>query len=108
MTVFVSDCRCRLAEVLKAKRRKFASDARGAVAVLVALAAVPLIGTIGIGVDTARGYIAQSRLSAAVDAAALAGGNDFFGETQRDADINKIFRANFPDGYLDASVSGPT
>ena len=90
------------------KRRKFASDARGAVAVLVALAAVPLIGTIGIGVDAARGYIAQSRLSAAVDAAALAGGNDFLGGTQRDADIKKIFGANFPPGYLDASVSGPT
>ena len=84
--------------------RKFAQDARGAVAVLVALAAVPLIGTIGIGVDTARGYIAQSRLSAAVDAAALAGGNDFFGGTRRDEDIKKIFHANFPDGYLGASL----
>jgi Flp pilus assembly protein TadG len=87
--------------------RKFIEDARGAVAVLVALAAVPLIGTIGIGVDSARGYVAQSRLSAAVDAAALAGGNSFFAST-RDDDIRMIFHANFPDGYLDASVSGPT
>ena len=86
--------------------RKFADDRRGAVAVLIALAAVPLIGTIGIGVDSARGYIAQSRLSAAVDAAALAGGNSFFAST-RDDDIKMIFHTNFPDGYLGASVDGP-
>ena len=55
-----------LASILRVDGRKFAQDARGAVAVLVALAAVPLIGTIGIGVDTGRGYIAKSRLAAAV------------------------------------------
>ena len=96
----------RLRRVFQARGRQFSEDARGAVAVLVALAAVPLIGTIGIGVDSARGYIAQSRLSAAVDAAALAGGNNFFGST-RDDDIRMIFHANFPDGYLGASVDGP-
>ena len=56
--------------------------------------------------NSARGYIAQSRLSAAVDAAALRGGNDFFGST-RDDDIRMIFHPNFPDGYLGASVDGP-
>jgi Flp pilus assembly protein TadG len=101
------DYRAWLRRALAAGVRRFAQDARGAVAVLVALAAVPLIGTIGIGVDSARGYIAQSRLSAAVDAAALAGGNSFFAST-RDDDIKMIFHANFPDGYLGATVSGPT
>jgi Flp pilus assembly protein TadG len=101
------DYRSWLRRALADTGRKFADDARGAVAVLVALAAVPLIGSIGIGVDSARGYIAQSRLSAAVNAAALAGGNSFFAST-RDDDIRMIFHTNFPDGYLGASVSGPT
>ena len=39
-----------------------------------------------------------------MDASALAGGNDFFGGTRRDEDIKKIFHANFPDGYLGASL----
>ena len=82
------------------------TDARGAVAILFALAAVPLIGLIGVGVDSARSYIVRSRLSSAVDAAALAGGNSFFLST-RDDDIRMYFRANFPDGYLGAVVTGP-
>lgn len=82
-------------------------DQRGAVAVLFAVAAIPLIGFVGMGVDSARNYMVRSRLSAAVDAAALAGGNSFFSST-RDDDIRMYFHANFPDGYLGAQVEGPS
>lgn len=92
---------------LASRLRSMVTDQRGAVAVLFALAAIPLIGFIGLGVDNARGYIVRSRLSSAVDAAALAGGNAFFAAT-RDDDIRMYFRANFPDGYLGAVVTGPT
>jgi|APTNR8051073442_1049403.scaffolds.fasta_scaffold11364_1 Flp pilus assembly protein TadG len=81
-------------------------DTRGAVAVLFAVAAIPLIGFVGMGVDGARSHIVRSRLSAAVDAAALAGGNRFFSAT-RDDDIRMYFHANFPSGYLGAQVTGP-
>lgn len=81
-------------------------DRRGAVAVFVAVAIVPLIGFVGIGTDTARAFMVKSRLSSAVDAAGLAGGKAFFADT-RDSDIVMFFNANFPAGYMDATVSGP-
>jgi len=78
-------------------------DRRGSVAVLVALAIIPLIGFIGIGTDTARAVMVKSRLSSAVDAAGLAGGKSYFSD-DRDAEIQMFFDANFPAGYMNADV----
>lgn len=86
--------------------RRFAADRRGSMAVLAGLATILLIGFIGIGLDTARAYMVHSRLSTALDAAALAGGLAFF-EADRDEEIKMIFRANFPDDYLGAKVGDP-
>jgi len=86
--------------------RSLVKDARGGVAVFLALAIVPLMCFIGIGFDTARAYMVKSRLGSAVDAAGLAGGASFFLPT-RNADITMFFDANFPDGYMDALVDGP-
>jgi Flp pilus assembly protein TadG len=74
--------------------------------VLLALAAIPMVGFVGIATDTARGYLVKSRLSSALDAAGLAGGRRFFAAT-RDAEINMFFNANFPPNYMNATVSGP-
>ncbi|MAN79195.1 MAG: hypothetical protein CMM77_06650 [Rhodospirillaceae bacterium] len=79
---------------------------RGGVAVFLALAIIPIVGFVGIGTDVARAYLVKSRLSSALDAAALAGGRSFFLPT-RDADIDMFFAANFPPGYLGATVTGP-
>lgn len=79
-------------------------DRRGSIAVFIAAAAIPLIGALGLATDTARGYLVKSRLHQALDAAALAGGQDMAGPT-RDADIQKFFTANFPTGYMDATVA---
>ena len=87
--------------------RRLAVDRRGAIAVFIALAIVPLVGFIGIGTDTARAFMVKSRLSTALDAAGLAGGKAFFSDT-RDADMTMFFNANFPAGYMEATVSGPT
>lgn len=87
--------------------RRLSDERRGAVVVFVALAMVPLIGFIGIGTDTARAYMVKSRLSTALDAAGLAGGKAFY-STTRDADMTMFFNANFPPGYMQATVSGPT
>lgn len=73
--------------------------------VMTALVLAPLLGATGYGFDVARGAIVQSRLSHAVDAAALAGGRVFF-DTQRDGHINKFFDTAFPRDYL-GSHSGP-
>ena len=84
---------------LNAQFRRFRADKRGAIAVYVGLAIVPLIGALGLATDVARGYMVQSRLSQAVDAAALAGGK-VFTEDYRNDDIDKYFEVNFPDGYM--------
>jgi Flp pilus assembly protein TadG len=85
---------------------RLCGDRRGAVAVFVAFAIVPLVGFVGIGTDSARAFMVKSRLSSAVDAAGLAGGRAFFAAT-RDEDIVMFFDANFPTGYMGATVSGP-
>jgi len=82
------------------------AERRGAVAVFVAVAIVPLIGFVGIGTDTARAFMVKSRLASALDAAGLAGGRSFYSPT-RDADIQMFFDANFPLGYMGSQVSGP-
>lgn len=82
-------------------------DRRGVVAVFVAAAIIPAVGFLGIATDAARGYLVKARLSRALDSAALAGGRVMF-SANRDADIQMYFDANFPPGYLGATVTGPT
>jgi Flp pilus assembly protein TadG len=83
--------------------RTFASDRRGSVALYVGTVIVPLIAIVGVSIDAGRGYLVKSRLSSAVDAAALAGGR-IYGSAFRDADIQKYFDSNFPDNYMNAVV----
>lgn len=83
---------------------RFRRDRRGTVAVYLAVAAVPLMGFVGMAVDTGRGQLVKARLNQALDAAALAGGRAFF-EPTRDADIHKFFNANYPADYLGAQLS---
>lgn len=82
-------------------------DTRAGVAPFLALSAFVLIGLGGIATDTARSYLVKSRLSTALDAAALAGGWGFFLDT-RNADIQMFFDANFPPNYMGAQVIGPS
>ncbi|MEQ8710765.1 MAG: pilus assembly protein TadG-related protein [Rhodospirillales bacterium] len=79
---------------------------RGATALFLGFATIPLFGFVGLAVDASRGYMVKSRLSHALDAAGLAGGRVFFSAT-RDADISMYFDVNFPPGYMDSTVVGP-
>lgn len=81
-------------------------DRRGAVAAFVAVGIVPTVGFVGLATDAARGYMVKTKLHQALDAAGLAGGRAIL-EPDRDADIIQFFNANFPDGYLGATVNGP-
>lgn len=83
-------------------------DKRGSLATFVAAAALPLVAFTGLAVDTARGYLVKTRLSYALDSAALAGGRVMFDAVQRDAAIQDFFDANFPPGYMGATLTGPT
>ncbi|HYD66415.1 pilus assembly protein TadG-related protein [Azospirillum sp.] len=88
--------------------RRLAGDQSGAVVVLMAVAMVPLLALTGVAVDSARAYFVQSRLSRALDAAGLAGGQDYDDAAKRDAAIRKYFDVNFPPGFLGARVTGLT
>lgn len=88
---------------LVAKIRQLGEDRRGSMAWFMAAAAVPLVGAIGLSVDSARGYLVKARLSQAIDAAGLAGGRVMLSPT-RDDDIRMFFKANFPTGFMGATV----
>ena len=82
----------------------FIKNQSGAVMIMVGTAIVPLVTVVAIGIDVSRAYIVKSRLSSALDAAALAGGRAFY-LSHRDDDINMLFTANYPDGYLNSTLS---
>lgn len=79
-------------------------DQHGGIAIVLALAIVPLVAFSGLAIDTGRSELVRARLSQSLDAAALAGGRVFF-EARRDSDIGMYFAANYPAGYMDAAVS---
>jgi Flp pilus assembly protein TadG len=90
------------------RRLGFARDRRGSVLTWAAFLIVPLIGFVGIGVDSARGYMVKARLSQALDSAALAAGRWAYDSTKAQEEAQMVFKANFPTGYMDATVTGPT
>jgi len=81
-------------------------DTRGISAVMLTMSLIPTIGVIGIATDVSRAYIIKTRLRAALDAAALAGGRSFF-DADRGVQIKKYFDANFPSGFYGSTVTGP-
>jgi Flp pilus assembly protein TadG len=91
-------------------------DRRGATALIVALAAIPLIGAIGIAVDAARLYMVQTRLKTAIDAAGLIAARDINSDQQtRDQNAISLFWANFQRsapastlGYLGTNITAVT
>jgi len=66
------------------------------------------VGVAGLAVDAARGYLLKSRLSAAVDAAALAGGKALLETDTRDGIIKTFFSSNLPAGAMGATIATPS
>ena len=81
-------------DAIRKKARRFALEQGGGVAILLAFAIIPLIGFVGVATDATRAYMVKSRLSSALDAAGLAGGQNFF-EPTRDDDINMFHPTEF-------------
>lgn len=80
--------------------KRLADSRTGNTIPIVASALVPLLGVIGASVDVGSAYMVKSQLRAAVDAAALAGGTVTGDTARRNEEIEKYFKANFPDGYM--------
>jgi len=87
--------------------RNFKTADNGVLAVIIALALVPLVLAIGVSVDISRAYIVKQRLLQATDAAALAiaaGINDDSTTSELEAILDDFISANFPDNSY-ATVS---
>jgi len=93
----------------RAVGRAFLRRQEGTAAPLLAFAVVILVGAAGLAFDGGRSYLMKSKLSQAVDAAALAGGRSMQigGKSDHEAQILKYFRANLDDGFLGAEVGDP-
>lgn len=89
---------------LKNRFSAFRRDERGGLVVFMAVVAIPLIVAMGLAVDAGRGYLVKSRLGEALDAAALAGAISV-NNSNFEEEINMVFNANFPPGYLGANVT---
>ncbi|MDD9925985.1 MAG: pilus assembly protein TadG-related protein [Rhodospirillaceae bacterium] len=76
--------------------RSFKRSQGGAVIILWALAAIPVVVGVGAAVDLSRAYMAKSRLAFALDAAGLAAGAAGETETEMQAIAEQFFEANYP------------
>jgi Flp pilus assembly protein TadG len=61
----------------------------------------------GLAVDSGRAYVVKSQLTKAVDGAALAAARNLNSGNPK-AEAQKVFKANFPTGYLGTNGSDPT
>ena len=86
--------------------KRLRRDQTGNVMYLTAGLLVPIMATIGSGVDLGQAYMAKSRLQQACDAGVLAGRkamaeNDFDADAQTAAD--NMFQFNYPEGIYDST-----
>ena len=81
-----------------------ASNESGFVMVYMAVGLTTLLLFSGVAVDSGRGYLVKSQLSKAVDGAALAAARNPNSGDPR-AEAVRVFKANFPPGYLGTSTS---
>lgn len=80
---------------------------RAAVAPLIGLLMLVLVGSIGLAIDGGRAVLVRARLADALDAAGLAVGARL-STTDYSADALKFVQANFSAGYAGATVSNVT
>jgi Flp pilus assembly protein TadG len=91
-----------------ARIRPLLSNDRGTVAVIFALSLTPLILSMGLAVDLSRSYMARAKLTAALDAAALAvGANPNITPAQMTTVVTNYLSANFPNTNL-VTLGAPT
>lgn len=90
---------------LKAWRR-FCRDRRGATGVIVGFSIIPMVGMIGLGVDSARGYFIKYRLTEALDASTLAAAHKI-DQAEQKAEFDMFFAANFPELNPATQIDGP-
>jgi Flp pilus assembly protein TadG len=91
--------------------RSLLGSTRASVLPMMAAAVIPTMAMIGAGVDFGRAYLANSKLQGAADASALATVRAKQLSTNSQSNAQEIGEdyifANFPTGYLEASLETP-
>jgi Flp pilus assembly protein TadG len=90
--------------MLPAKR--FARDARGAVAITFALALLPLLGMVGAAVDYSRLSLARTTKQSVVDAAALAGAKAMWEKADQIASVAEAAAVAAATAVVDGRLPG--
>src|SRR5919112_897620 len=80
------------------------SNERGLAIMYLAVVLTCLCLFTGLAVDSGRGYVVKAQLTKAVDGAALGAARALNSGDPR-AEAVRIFRANFPPGFLGTNVS---
>lgn len=91
-----------MAHIANSPNANFASDERGTVAVVFALTSLVLFLVAGMAIDLGRVYHTASRISASLDAAALAGAKGMRLENLNNAGVTTLTRQ-----YFDIDFTGP-
>lgn len=86
-----------LARKLSAFVRSIIHDRRGVAAVFLAVSLVPVIGGVGLAIDSALGYLVKTRMGKSLDAAGLAAGRIAL-DGNAEAVARAYFDANFGPG----------
>ena len=97
----------RINHLCRRAKRLWRSE-RGAVAPLVGVCAIMLVGAVGVAIDVGRGQVAQSKLQAALDSAGLAAGavvGQNVTEEKLKPEARKYLDANFVGVTVDADIT---
>lgn len=95
-----------MANIFQTFLKSFIGDQKGVAGPIIALAFTAIISSVGASIDYARAQMAQAKLSDTLDAAALAAGSIANAQpTQVQATAQNYFNVNFPQGYMDATLS---
>jgi len=88
------------------------SRQRGVAVIIVAVSMLALIPIVGLAIDGGMAFVVRTRLSAAMDAAALAAGRGInldntvaLAQAQALTQATNFFNANFPPGYLNTETT---
>ena len=77
--------------------RSIVRDRRGVAAVFLAVSLVPVIGAVGLAVDSSVAYLVKTRMGKSLDAAGLAAGRVALDDDAEDV-ARQFFDANFGEG----------
>src|SRR5262249_23667835 len=80
---------------------------RGYVLIYMTVVLAALLLFTGLAVDSGRAYVVKAQLTKAVDGAALAAARNLNSGDPK-AEAQRVFKANFPSGYLGTTPSDPT